>query len=419
MRIRIVTAVGLLLAVNFYTLPGSGLALGLSSNEYLKQVMLLVAGGLLLAWWPRLRLRGIPTTLVLLSFLAFGVYASMTLAWSESIVESLRFINKLWLALVLAFLVNAVPPTERRPLRRVVEVTMVSYMLLTIVSEILLRDVLLPERIGDPRLAGFGDIHGTKYLMSILAVYGFAVAIASGRKLWLFVSVISCTLVVLSLQRAIIGATFLALVGISTLEAVRRRSVWSVAAAGVLIPLLTIGVTAAVFRYPPLRDRMFATERESVLAERLLLSGRVPEVVGLVQLRGRDQFWSVARDLNPPFAGLGYGVAAMKIEEYTGERWEVHNDFLKLRVEVGPIGVAAYVWLLVVALTATAYRAVTTEKSVVAALYLASFGTYLIAPANGLFDNALDHVQKNLLYGTVFLLIAEGLRRDGRFDGSP
>lgn len=394
----------LALSVNFVTVPGRFLAA--ASNEYLKQAVLLFVALCVLLLTRRWRSRVGVASWPLVAFALLVFYCSLTLLWSESLADSLRYINKLWLAAALTALVLTVRTADYPRVLSVLESVMAAFLVLTIASELVLRDFLYPGRIGDARLVGFSDVHSTKYLASIAGIVFLVRALMTRRLRWIGLAAGSLIIMTLSLQRAIIGAAIGAITFVVMLLLIWKRRVGVAVAGLVMIAVTVAGGTYLLFDYAPLRSRMFPTEAHATVAQQLLLSGRALEAYGLVQMHGREEFWAVAGSAERGIGGLGFGVVGSQIERAIGEYWQMHNDYLKLLVETGPTGVALY-GVLIAALVSAVTRGVWRARTPFGAmLFMMAGGCFLIAPLNGMFDNALDHVQKNVFFGLGFLIMA-------------
>lgn len=406
-----------LLLANFISIPGKGLGFGVVSNEYVKQWVLL---------WLTIILIGFRTkSVVSLRVLGAGVpvlflfvgLASLSLLWSASATDSLRYVNKLWLAVALITASTRVPPTQYPRVLKVFMFGVLGFLTLTVVGEIWLRDWLFPIRMGDPRLVGFSDIHSTKFLCAISAIL-FGSLWLETRRYWIgIVAILSLVLVLLSLQRAVIGATAIALTSVAVMHVGRERRVALIAS---VIPfgLLFSGLMfLVVFRFEPVRDRMFPNEASAGVAEDLVLSGDIVGASQRVHLRGRERLWQAADEIEPGFLGRGYGAAPRLLEERLGEYWEIHNDLLKLRIELGIPGVVIYAAWVLLLLGRGISLGIGLGGGQPGALVRAGVGVLVLLPLVGLFDNALDHAQKMLVFGIVLLVWGmhwpDALRRNG------
>jgi O-antigen ligase len=412
---RVTSIVALMLAINFVAPPGE--LFGRVSLEYLKQTVLLGAGLGFLVVFPRFRRVGGDIGLVLGGFGLLVGFASLSLFWSYAPISSLRYVNKLWLTMILVLAVLTVRPTERHRVVRYLEWMMVAYVVLSLVSEAVLRDVLHPSRIGDPRFAGFSDIHPTKYVMSVICLFLAARGIQEGgARRWL-VATVAGVAVILSLQRALIVATAGGLAIMLLVSLARSRRI-VVAALGVVGGMLVVaGTILLVFRFQPLRERTFPSEVHATVAEELLTSGRVREAYALVQTHGRETLWRAALELERPIGGWGFGTAGVRIEQATGEYCELHNDYLKLLMETGVVGMILYGMFILMFLGVGIRRCVRARTPGGAAMFLAAVGCFAVAPLNGIVDNALDHVTRNVAMAMIFLIFGEGMDRWQSYSG--
>ena len=399
-----------MLLINFLVIPGNFPGFNVVGINYIKEMGLLGLSAILLFWsFPNLLAPKNRSAIIAL-LIILTVYFTVTLIWSESLYNSMRYINKVWLtsALVLVFLSST--DREMKTFLVLFPRLLIFFIGLSIFSEIFLRNWIFPEAIRDPRFAGFSGIHSTKYLFSISTIFFLVFGFFYNKKLYKICFILSIFLAILSLQRALIMALVVAVICIYFVHLLRQKKIKTLFFTTTISVVLVTLSFFLIFEFEPIRSRMFYTERHAVMAKQLILKGDILETYSMVQKTGRERFWLAAGSNSQPVFGSGFGTAGYMVQRTIGEYWEMHNDYLKLYVETGYIGVGLYLLFVVIFIFVASRKAIKTSNKLSMCLYYVSIGVFLVTPLNGIFDNALDHIAKNILFGTVFFII--GLRFD-------
>ncbi|WP_425390056.1 O-antigen ligase family protein [Ekhidna sp.] len=394
-----------LLFLSFFTIPGEIPGIGISL-EYSKQLFIIGVGALIVIWKHPKMTRSISFYLVISCFILMVLYFSLTLLWSVSLINSLRYINKVWLSLTLTLIFLSQNGEDISRTVSSLNFIIIAYALLSVFGELFLVEYLHPRFQTDPRFVGFGGIHSTKYLMSVGSIYFLVFFLFFRKKLLLFSFLLCFTIALLSLQRALIAGLITSIGLIFLIYLIRERKFRILIASLILGCFLIFLAFFLVFRFDPIKNRMFYTDKHAQVAETLLFSGKIFQIYDLIQKKGRENFWLAAENNQSPYKGNGFGTSGFMVEKAIGEYWEMHNDYLKLYVETGYIGVTLYAVFISVFILGASRGAIKSKNRLATCLFFISVGVFVITPLNGIFDNALDHIAKNICYSLLFFISA-------------
>ncbi|MEX0856911.1 MAG: O-antigen ligase family protein [Balneolaceae bacterium] len=393
-----------LLLLNFFIIPGHLPGISVVSIEYIKQLVLITSAILILIWVSPEMAKKKYLNIVLYLFIGLVTYFTISLFWSVSLFNSFRYINKVWLTLALILMFLSISQENKRQFVFLFGKFLWAYILLSFFSEFFLRDLIHPNLMNDSRFAGFSGIHSTKYIFSIGTIYFLMFGFFYKKKSDILGFILCLLIALLSLQRALIGALFLSVIIIYALHLIKIKKVKILLQTIVFAVTTTILSFFLVFEFPPLKERMFYSDNHALVAKKLILSGDIIEVYSLVQKSGREDFWSAAQLNENPLIGNGFGTAGYFVEMKIGEYWEMHNDYLKLYVETGYIGVIFYLCFIVGYFIFVSFRIFNCKSLFSLCLYYMALGVFLITPLNGLFDNGLDHIAKNICFSLLIFI---------------
>jgi hypothetical protein len=293
-----------------------------------------------------LRASSAPRGLCYLIFLAF---AGVTLSWSPDWLEGLRLLFKLAYPL-LVFLVISAPGRTTAEVDRVADWVLVGATAILLLNPaFVLAGGFERDLDGMLRLGGAG-IHQNPfsfYLLIVILMCAARFAVRAQAR-YLLLAGLAVAWMALTLTRITMGAARVGLAGMSFYGALINRN-YRGAAAGLGLATL-IGVALA----PVVLVRSFGHLPS------------LPDLVGLardpvalfyaVNWQGRQVIWPVLAQAwsTSPWVGLGMGASAVVLDtSFPGMPIVAHNEYLRLGVDTGWVGVALFfvaatVWLRVV-----------------------------------------------------------------------
>jgi len=406
LKISISSVIVFLFLINYIIMPHDFRIGDTVSFEYLKQWgIIFVCLFILLNRKIKLS-QGKSERWLLIIFTFLVVYLTASLMWSISVATSMRYINKVWLTLAMALVALTCDPSDLKPFIKYFGIMIIFFVGLSFVSDLLLRDFVHAAMKYDVRFIGFSGIHSTKYLMTIGTIYFLILGLVRKKRslyIWSFVCFI---VALLSLQRALIAGLFVSIGVLFVVYLLRERRFKILIGSFFFFISLIFLAYFLVFRYEPIRSRMFYSDKHATLAEEIVFSPRIFEVYSLIQKSGRERFWSAAENNPSPVRGNGFGTAGYIIEREIGQYWEMHNDYLKLYVETGYIGVVFYILFILLYIIVVSRKIIRSRNLQSLGFYYISLGIFMITPINGIFDNALDHIAKNICYSLIFFILA-------------
>jgi O-antigen ligase len=240
--------------------------------------------------------------------------------------------------------------------------------------------------------------HGNRYVVSprpfglfgVLVVSWFMAAHVAGVRVAKYFVIATVVLTLLSLSRSALAAQFavivLAWVGTTTNFRTVMRSV------GVMVTVAAVAL-AAVFLYAPLNKRFFGGDKHQV--------GGIS-----INVTGRDALWSAnwAWFKEKPVMGWGAGSSDRMTSALPGGfSGHPHNDYLRLLVDYGVIGLV--IWLIgyitLVRLTWRGWRAALPRGGLEARIQCAAFLALTGVALTMLVDNPLIEVGKMAPLGAL------------------
>lgn len=319
-------------------------------------------------------------------YLAFLAYAAATLVLSDSVVDGMRLLLKLAYPFVVFLAVLSVAQT-RADLERLADWTLAGAMFIALVVTPAVVAAGAYEVDGHGRFLfhGLGQNAFSFYLLAMILL-GFARFVARRQARYLLICAALVPWMLLTLTRITLGAAAVGLFALALLAAIAARDrrvllAAIVLAVAVIAPVLPIALIRT-FGYVPTPAELWALVRDPVA------------LVQSMNWQGRQIFWAVIAKafLAKPIVGEGLGSSTAILIRNFPREWGtvVHNEYLRLAVETGVIGLglfftAAIRWAIAIMRTARTADLLTREFA------LAAIGTLAAAAIIAITDNALDY----------------------------
>jgi O-antigen ligase len=297
-----------------------------------------VTGGLLtVVATDKAILRGVraPSGLWYVLFLAF---AAATLAWSPDPLEGLRLVFKLTYPL-LVFLVLSSPTRTAAEVERLANWILIGAAALLLVNPaFVLAGGFERELDGMVRLGGAG-IHQNPFSFYLLVVVLLCAArfAVRGHARYLLLAALAVAWMALTVTRITLGAALVGLAGMSVYGALINRSNRAAAAGVGLAAIIGAALAPVVlvrsFGYVPAPSTLLDLARDPVA------------LFYAVNWQGREVIWPVLVQAwgTSPWVGLGMGASAVVLDtSFPGLPMVAHNEYLRLGVDTGWIGVALF-----------------------------------------------------------------------------
>jgi O-antigen ligase len=297
-----------------------------------------VTGGLLLAVTTeraQLEQLRLPRAACYVAFLAF---ASLTLAWSPDRLEGARLLFKLGYPL-LVFLVLSAPGRTAAEVDRIGTWILIGAAVLLILNPAFVAaGGSVRDYDGSLRIGGAG-IHQNPfsfYLLVIVLLCAARFAVRAQAR-YLALAALAVVWMALTLTRITMGAALIGLVGMSLYGALINRNYRAAAAGLGLAALIGAALTPVVltrsFGYTPSLGSLLDLVRNPVA------------LFNAVNWQGRQVIWPVLAQAwsTSPWVGHGMGASAVVLDTaFPGLPMVPHNEYLRLGVDVGWIGVGLF-----------------------------------------------------------------------------
>jgi O-antigen ligase len=319
-------------------------------------------------------------------YLVFLAYAAATLVMSDSVVDGMRLLLKLAYPFVVFLAVLSVART-RADLERLADWTLAGAMFIALLVAPAVVAVGAYEVDGHGRFLfhGLGQNAFSFYLLAMILL-AFARFVARRQARYLLVCAALVPWMLLTLTRITLGAAAIGLLALALLAAIAARDrrvliaaiVLGVAVIGPVLPIALI----RTFGYVPTPAELWALVRDPIA------------LVQSMNWQGRQIFWAVVGKafLAKPVFGEGLGSSTAILLRNFPREWGtvVHNEYLRLAVETGVVGVGLFIlaairWALAIVRTARTDDLLTREFA------LAAIGTLAAAAIIAITDNALDY----------------------------
>jgi O-antigen ligase len=273
-------------------------------------------------------------------YVLFLAYAALTLAVSAAQLDGARLLLKLAYPLLLFIAVLAVV-RSREDLERLMDWTLIgaAAIALVVTPILILAGLYQFEEFGR-MMARPGAQHQNplSFYMLAMMLIAFARFAVRGQRRYLVLAGLFGIWLVLAMTRITLAAAVAAFMAVALYAAWRDRDYRLPAAVAVI--LLLVGIPLV----PLVLERTFGTMPS--VGELLELVRDPVALYHRMNLQGRELVWAVAWQafLGNPVFGLGLGtstahtIAALRIEGPA----VLHNEYLRLAVDTGLVGVALF-----------------------------------------------------------------------------
>lgn len=333
----------------------------------------------------------------------FIVYISLTSVWSISPYDSLRYIPKYILSVLLGFVVMLDDKIDIKLSLKLLFYGTFIFMLVSILFEF-----LNIGRVGE-YFEGFSGRHQSKYYTVFITTFllsGLITKYFKGKTLFGVLGIIlSLVILILILQRGAFLAVIFSLIFISVYLTSTRPSVKSIIAS-LFLTLSFIVILYILFKRPEFREYTFVSQKygiEDLFS--LLAKGDIQSAINIIAFKGRLEMWEESMKVfrNRLF-GQGLATTAVEMEEVVGQYLELHNDFLQYLIEGGYIGFILYLYMWFNLFKISWTNRKTSDRTL--KFLSLTIGAYTA----GLFSwSFFDHVLNYAHMNFAFLLILVGL----------
>lgn len=337
----------------------------------------------------------------LLGVFPFILYISISFIWSVSPADSLRYVPKYILALVISLIVLL---DDKVPVEKSLKMLIYGAFIFLVLSTI---GEVFKESLGrsSEYFEGFSGRHQSKYYVVFIIVLLASALISrfSMKYLFLFFGIIYAFIIlILILQRGAFLSLLFSFFYIY-IYSVKRTNLANFIFF-LIISLGSLSSLVVLYQTPKFQEYTFknATFEDFGSA---LQKGDIITAFNLIAFKGRLEMWGNALDFfeNKIF-GMGLATTAVKMEERIGLYMELHNDFLQYLIEGGYIGLGLFLTMWF-SLFKISWRYRNASDRTIRFISL-SVGAY----AFGLFVwSFVDHVLNYSPTNFVFLLILVAL----------
>lgn len=273
-----------------------------------------------------------------LCYAVFLAFAGVTLAWSPDALEGLRLFLKLTYPL-LVFLIVSAPGRTTGEMRRLADWILIgATVLLMLNPAFVLAGGFERDSQGMLRVAGAG-IHQNPfsfYLLVVVLLCAARFAVRTQAR-YLALAALAVGWMALTLTRITMGAALLGLVGMSLYGALINRNYRGATVGIVLATAIGVALAPIVlmrsFGYMPSLGALLDLARDPI------------GLFNAVNWQGRQLIWPVLAQAwsTSPWVGHGMGGSAAVLEtSLPGLTIVPHNEYLRLGVDAGWIGVALF-----------------------------------------------------------------------------
>jgi O-antigen ligase len=340
----------------------------------------------------------------------FFLYISTTIFWSVSPIDSLRFMPKYILSVLLFFVILFDDKLDVKKSIKFIFYGAFIFLIASVVVEYLSNIGIFG--IASEYFEGFSGRHQSKFYVVFIIVFmlsGLFTRYFDRFLLTLLGITISFIILILILQRGAFLAVLLSVVFIS-IYLIRRFSIASIVLSLILIISFSISIYL-LFKRPEFQEYTFVSETYSIedfLS--FILKGDFETAINMITFKGRLEMWSASLEIfkNKLF-GQGLATTAVEMEEVRGIFVAIHNDFLQFLIEGGYVGFVLFMimWLNLFRISWRFRK--TVDKTL---KFLAmTIGAY----SAGLFGwSFFDHVSSysNMNFSFLFILIGLLIKAD-------
>jgi len=329
-----------------------------------------------------------------------AIYFTITLIWSQSIIDSLRYLPKFLLAVFLSICLLGENRISVSTVIEMIQKGFIIFFILSILSEMFFRSIIFPKFTGDLRMMGISGVHHMKYYAAMMSIFFFSRWRTKGIKKDLFLFFSAFSLVIGTLERGPIAGVILSCIVIETILPKKRFS--EIGKKVLFVSVLVVTGFYLLFSFELISRRMYSSSRYNYSDVLFYLKkGDINQITRLISFKGRFELWKVASEVKEKniLKGSGFGTSQFNALDKFGVL-ELHNDYLKLYIETGIIGLLLYIVLWISIIT-FAWKRRGDKDSIQRFLALAILGQAVFLLTNSVVGNVLDQAA----YGMVWCFV--------------
>jgi O-antigen ligase len=320
------------------------------------------------------------------TFYLFFIYLLISLFWSYSPIDSLRYLNKfILLSTAMIFFSNNIEIDELF-YKKIIS-AIVFFIIVNFFAELTIKHYIWSFPAGE-YFEGLGGRHQIKYFAAFSFFFIFYSYIIIKHKKYLLILSLIIIMLALILQRGVLSSILLSLVlGMLIFFKENYKLKFRLI---LMIFVFSSFVIYFLFYSEKGIAYMFYSETQRNKFITTLFTDPL-YAYQYIDFKGRLEYWDVLLSEANFIYGLGFGSSGRVLEENFGFYNELHNDWLQILVELGIIGLIFYVlfWF-------NYFKAITkllhSSNNKISQIFLAtslSFGIYVII--NGFVDHVIDY----------------------------
>jgi len=274
----------------------------------------------------------------LIAIFPWIIYAGLTIIWSISPIDSMRYYPKFIMAAFLALsLLLDRNITSEQAIRMLVLGALIFFIISTVASPF--KDILWLS--SEPYFEGFSGRHPSKFYIVFISIFALSMWMTNWKKsLSLLLLSYSFILLVLIVQR---GAFLAFLAGglVIYFLSMHRISMRSIIKSVAILGISILGLYI-LFYSQRFQEYTFYPGYESKQFFDYIAMGDIGSALKIIDFKGRMELWTFAEELGVTLFGKGFGTTAVYLKELIGHILELHNDILQYLIELGYFGFTLY-----------------------------------------------------------------------------
>ncbi len=321
------------------------------------------------------------------TYILFLVWLTISILWSYSPIDSLRYINKLFITAILSLYLSNFIEANEYYFRRII-ISIVLFTVINYITDFLFRETIWKYPYGQ-YFEGLSGRHQIKYYASFSLLFTFFAYIFLKKRFYLLLLIALAIMLYLIFQRGVFLGILVGL-AVSTYILYRGNLRFKIYYL-LLISALFFIFTYILFYTEKGVSYMFYNEYQRDQFLKLIFVDPF-YAINYIDFKGRLEYWGVLMENRSFFYGIGFGSVGKIIEETFGVYNELHNDWLQFYVELGVPGVLLYFlfWVSYFKKIKELIRVKHLDNYNKIFLYTGlSYGVYITV--NGFFDHVIDY----------------------------
>lgn len=334
--------------------------------------------------------------------LLFYLYLIFSIFWSYSPVDSLRYLNKILLILLipLCFSNNNL---EDKIIHEKIFTALIFFLIVNWISEFTIKRLIWSYPAGE-FFEGLSGRHAIKYYVVFGAIFSILSYYYLKNKIYLIVFCIVLITLFFIFQR---GAFLGLIVGLlaSFYHILKGKIKYRLAFLSFSILLVFVLMYVLLFTDKGVLYTFYSYDyRDKFL---LALSKDPLYAVSYIDFKGRLEYWDVLLSKANFIYGLGFGSSGRIIEENFGFYNEVHNDWLQILIETGIIGLFLYLlfWNRFISYLLVLIKKNLNEYQKIFIFSALAYSNFIIV--NGLIDHVIDYQSAAITMGILISIVSK------------